>query len=201
MADGSPSPLRRQSTKFHRTDDKRYSLALAAAVCVPALACWWQVSVSWSQRLAPALQGMLDKALAFNAEHPIVDEPGEAFAASAKAWRTGIDALQKSFRSDVAGLLDSGEVSSAHSVAAAVGLTIGLFYFSIFLPDASVFLSAPTKQALRLPLSAVNYVRGFLSLVACFQAWLLGIPGKCTTISVHSSDDYWHDVKHPSVRL
>jgi hypothetical protein len=169
----SPGPLSRQATKFGRTDDKEHgrSQMLALAVIIPLAAWWWHLSRSWSEQLRPALQAMRDKAVGFaqHRQHLIAD-PGDA---SIQAWHAGIDGLQRSFRADAAALLESDDVSSARSVAVAVGLTVSLLYLTAFLPEGAVFFPDAVQEALRRPLNAVNYVRAGLAFVALHQTWLV----------------------------
>jgi hypothetical protein len=170
VGEEEPLPLQRTRTDYVQDEDPTKIWACTAAVVGPAVGIWYSRWYSWHSRLMPELDAMLEAARRFSSDHPILlDDSVDEFKRSRDDWLSAIIGVQQSFKARFGEVLSNREVTDPTSIISSVVMTLALLYLSMFLPDASIFLSRErrTHGLVRVPLNAVRHVRRcFLVLVA-----------------------------------
>jgi hypothetical protein len=165
-----PPPLARTRTDYVLDEDPTKIWACTAAVVGPAVGFWYSRWYSWHSRLQPELDAMLAAATRFSPDHPILLDDGvDEFKRSRDDWLSAIIGVQESFKARFGEVFSDGEVTDPTSIISSIVMSVALLYVSMFLPDASIFLTRERRMhgLVRVPLSAVRHVRRcFLVLVA-----------------------------------
>ena len=174
VGEEQPPPLARTRTDYVQDEDPTKIWACTAAVVGPAVGFWYSCWYSWHGRLTPELNAMLVVARRFSSDHPILLDDGvDEFKRSRDDWLSAIIGVQESFKARFGELLLNREVTDPTSIISSVVMTLALLYVSMFLPDASIFLSRErrTHGLVRVPLNAVRDVRRCFLVLGAWQMY------------------------------
>ena len=166
--------LQRTRTDYVQDEDWTNISLCTVAVVGPAVGIWCWHWRSWYYRLGPELDAILSAARRFSPDHPVLLDDGvDEFKRSRDEWLSAILGLQESFKTKFSEVLSDGEVTDPTGVIGSVAFSVALLYVLMFLPDASIFLTKEkrTQGLVRVPLSAVRYVRRCFLVLVTWQLY------------------------------